>query len=202
MNLPSIPDPHETMTELSEHLAAIHRAFEHGVFKARNHFETESLSHDPSAFPTIVRLHAKDYLKKKGMDAVNIEDVSLCGLSLKLPKFLIKMWKSDDSELPVPGHSAPKQQFYTQQLAFPQGEGEPTFFPLHLVVLWNLDTYHNLSRLWLVCPKGGDDKTAQAWWAKRIPDPTSVLPATVEHEAPPDLPIRLKTEPASKVKIG
>src|SRR5690349_19526147 len=99
MDLPRIPGPDETMAKLNWLLQEIHRGFEHGVFKARNHFETEAVDYDAFAFATFVRLHAKEYLKRKGYEAVEIEKVMLCGLSLKLKEHIIKIWKSDDSEL-------------------------------------------------------------------------------------------------------
>src|SRR5690349_3031449 len=96
MDLPIIPGPEETISDLAWLHPDIYRAFEHGIFKARNHFDTEELQHDSSAFSTLVRLHAKNYLRKRGLEAVEIDEVSLCGLSLTLDKYVIRMWKSDD----------------------------------------------------------------------------------------------------------
>ena len=150
MDLPNVPSPEETLADLGWFHPEIHRAFEHGAFKAKNHFDTENIEIDSSAFSTLVRLHARDYLKKKGFDALEVEHVNLCGLSLKLPNYYIKMWKAVDDGLPAPGHSEPKQEFYQQPL-FPNDGENP--LPLHLIVIWNVDSQKNLSSLWLICPQ-------------------------------------------------
>ncbi|MGH9376871.1 MAG: hypothetical protein ACRD1J_12025 [Terriglobia bacterium] len=201
MDLPAIPGPDETIADLSGLHPEIHRAFEHGVFKAKNHFEVEALDYDPSAFSTLVRLHAKEYFKRKGLDAVEIEDVNLCGLSLRLPKYVIKMWKSDNSELPVPGRSEPKQEFYQQPILFPDEESNPLPL-LHLAVLWNLNGSRNLTALWLVCPKSGHERSAESYWCSRIPDPASSIHVEVSQVSPSDLQMELKADPATKTKTG
>src|SRR6266481_3571866 len=135
MHLPHIPSPEKTLADFSWLHPEIYHAFEHGVFKGKTHFETEGLEWDASAFSTIVRLHAKAYLKTKNLEPVEIEHVNLSGLSLRVPKYQIKMWKSEGSDLPVPGDSEPKQEFYQQPL-FPNGAEDP--IPLRLAVLWNV----------------------------------------------------------------
>lgn len=197
MDLPSIPSPEETLADLTWFHPEIHRAFEHGVFKAKNHFDTENIELDSSAFSTLIRLHARDYLKKKGFDAVEIEHVNLCGLSLKLPNYYIKMWKAADDGLPAPGYSEPKQEFYQQPL-FPHDGENP--MPLHLVVIWNLDSQKNLSSLWLVCPKNGDERSAEAHWCVRIPDPSSTAAGLPPSAGTPDLPITRKPESETAAK--
>jgi hypothetical protein len=195
MALPHIPSPEKTLADLSWLHPELYRAFEHGVYKGKTHFEGESLDWDASAFSTIVRLHAKSYLKTKNLDAVEIEQVNLSGLSLRVPKYQIKMWKSEGSDLPVPGASEPKQEFYQQPL-FPNGTEQPN--PLRLAVLWNIDWQKNLAAVWLVCPKYGDEKSAEAHWCVKIPDPAlaSVLVVAAPNVLG-DLPIKRKDEKAT-----
>jgi hypothetical protein len=138
-----------------------------------------------------VRLHARNYLKKKGFDALEVERVNLCGLSLKLPNYYIKMWKAADDGLPAPGHSEPKQEFYQQPL-FPNDGENP--LPLHLIVIWNVDSQKNLSSLWLICPKNGDERSAEAHWCVKIPDPISTATGSPPSEGSPDLPITHKPQ--------
>jgi hypothetical protein len=197
MDLPGIPSPEETLADLNWFHPEIYRAFEHGVFKARNHFETENIEPDSSAFSTLVRLHARNYLKKKGFDALEVEHVNLCGLSLKLPKYYIKMWKAVDDGLPAPGHSEPKQEFYQQPL-FPNDGENP--LPLHLIVIWNVDSQKLLSSLWLICPKNGDEKSAEAHWCVRIPDPTALAAGSPPSQGSPDLPITFKPQAETVAK--
>jgi len=195
MGSPHIPSPENTLADLSWLHPEIYRAFEHGVYKGKTHFESESLDWDASAFSTIVRLHAKAYLKTKNLDAVEIEQVNLSGLSLRVPKYQIKMWKSEGSDLPVPGASEPKQEFYQQPL-FPNGTEQPN--PLRLAVLWNIDWQKNLDAVWLVCPKYGDEKSAEAHWCVKIPDPAlASVPVVAAPTVLSDLPIKRKDEKAT-----
>jgi hypothetical protein len=195
MGLPHIPTPEKTLADLSWLHPEIYRAFEHGVYKGKTHFDSENLEWDASAFSTIVRLHAKSYLKTKNLDAVEIEHVNLSGLSLRVPKYQIKMWKSEGSDLPVPGDSEPKQEFYQQPL-FPNGTQQLN--PLRLAVLWNIDWQKNLAAVWLVCPKYGDEKSAEAHWCVKIPDPAlASVPVVAAASVASDLPIKLKHEKAT-----
>lgn len=198
MALPKIPGPDETIADLATLLPKIYGALEHGVYEAREHFETKSLSGEASAFSTLVRLHAKDYLVREGLDAVEVQDVNLCGLSLQLPKHWIKIWKSEDENLPAPGTSSPKRDFYQQPL-FRGGE---TPEPLHLAVLWNLDRSNNLAALWLVCPEYGDEKSATSHWLAQIPHPATTVHISVREAVSPDLPMQLKVRPQTDTKTG
>jgi hypothetical protein len=55
--------------ELESLFPHIIRALEHGLLEAREHFDTKSLDYDGSAFSTLVRLHARHYLRARQMDA-------------------------------------------------------------------------------------------------------------------------------------
>lgn len=198
MTLPRIPDPAETLDDLAMLLPTVYAALEHGVYEAREHFETKSLKPEASAFATLVRLHAKDYLVREGLDAIEVEDLNLCGLSLQLPKYWIKIWKSEDENLPALGASAPKRDFCQQPL-FPGGEVPA---PLHLAVLWNLDHSNNLFALWLVCPESADEKPATSHWRVQIPHPATTVHIRVREVVSDDLPMKLKVEPQSGTKTG
>jgi hypothetical protein len=189
MKYPTVPSPEATLADLAWLHPEIYRSFEHGVFEAKTHFETKQLKHDAAAFSTFVRLHAKDYLSKRGLEAVDVEDVNLTGLSLKLDGYHIKMWKASDDGLPTPGKSEPKQAFYQQPL-FDDGDRPEV---LNLAVIWNTNSSKNLSSVWLVCPKYGDEKFVEEYWNVRIPDPA--LTVSPRRTTPPpihDLPIEPK----------
>ena len=200
MKIPNVPGPKETLADLAWLHPEIYRAFEYGIFKAKNHFATENLEHEASAFSTLVRLHAKDYLRKKGLQAVEIEDVKLCGLSLKLDGYHIKMWKASDDGLPVPGKSEPKQEFYQQSL-FNDGERPEV---LNLAVIWNINSNKDLSAIWLICPKYGDENSAEEYWNARIPDPSLAVVSSDLTPQSEDLPIgpKKESEQVKKKKSG
>ena len=107
------------------------------------------------------------------------------------------MWKAVDDGLPPPGHSEPKQEFYQQPL-FPN-DGQ-NCLPLHLVVIWNVNSQKNLSNVWLICPKNGDEKSAEAHWCVRIPDPTLIATGVPSSEASTDLPISYNSETETAAK--
>jgi hypothetical protein len=200
MEHPNTPGPDETLNDLAWLHPEIYRGIEYGVFEAKTHFTTKQIIHDGAAFSTLVRLHAKNYLITKGLDAIDVEDVNLTGLSLKLDGYQIKVWKAADSNLPVPGQSEPKQAFY-QQTLFDGGE-RPEI--IHLAVIWNVkNSTHELSAVWLVCPKNGDEKSAEDYWTVRIPDPALEIPLIISDPTPSsDLPMGPKKSVDEKKKKG
>ena len=187
MSFTTIPGPQETLDDLSWLHPEIFRALEYGALKAREYFEIESMDKEQSIFSGIVRLHARAYLQNRGIETMEVERVTLCGLSLRVPNYTIKIWKTEDDDLPVAGASTPKQMFYQQSL-FSDGMGME-IAELNLAVLWNQDPLNNLAAVWLVCPRYGDERSAEAYWTIRIPDPTLSVSMPAPPENPPDLPM-------------
>jgi len=201
MDYPNVPGPAETLDALAWLHPELYRGIEYGVFEAKTHFQTKQISHDGAAFSTLVRLHAKNYYRNKGLDAVDVEQVNLTGLSLKLDGYHIKIWKASDSSLPVPGRSEPKQAFYQQRLNFEGGQRPDV---IHLAIIWNVSKpAQELSAIWLVCPKDGNEKSAEDYWTVRIPDPALDIPLSAT-ELPPtdDLPMGPKKSEDEKKKKG
>jgi hypothetical protein len=194
MTFTSIPDPQETLAAISRLHPEIYRAIDHGALKAKEYFEAEGLEKEQSIFSGLVRLHARAYLRNIGIETMQVERLNLCGLSLRIPSYAIKMWKTQDGKLPVPGTSTPKQEFYQQPL-FSDGA---QIDELNLAVLWNLDSLDHLSAVWLVCPKDGDERSAEVHWTIRIPDPTLAVSAPAPTDNPPDLPM----EPITEAETG
>jgi hypothetical protein len=185
MTFTTIPGPQETLDDLDWLHPEMFRALEYGGLKAKEYFDTESIAKEQSIFSGIVRLHARAYLQSRGIEAMEVERVTLCGLSLRVPKYAIKIWKTEDEGLPNAGTSTPKQMFYQQSL-FSNGM---EITELNLAVLWNQDPLSNLAALWLVCPKYGDERSAETYWTIRIPDPTLRVSSPAPTENPPDLPM-------------
>ena len=194
MTFTRIPGPQQTLDDLKWLHPEIFRSLEYGVLKAKEYFEVESMEKEQSIFSAIVRLHARAYLRNRGIDTMDVERITLCGLSLRVPQYAIKIWKTEDEDLPTPGSSGPKQEFYYQPSLFSDGL---EIAELNLAVLWNLDSLNNLAALWLVCPKYGDEKSAEAHWTIRIPDPVLGLSAPARSDNPPDLPMTPISEPAT-----
>ena len=102
MNLPKVPTPEVALDLLSPVLPEIHAGFENGVFEARDYFLSKNVNLDRSALSMMIRLHVKDRLLKAGIKAVTVENNSLCGLSFRYKDCHVRVWKSEDEELPDP----------------------------------------------------------------------------------------------------
>jgi hypothetical protein len=114
------------------------------------------------------------------------------GLSLSYRgdhRYMRRMLKALEGQLPAPGASRARQAFWQQQLLFDYdapsaAELRPS---LNLLMLWEADAAYTLRRLWLVCPRvGGVTRESVAvYWTVEIPHPTvSRGPARLSREAP------------------
>lgn len=189
MSFPKIASPEEALKMLSPILPELYAGFENGLFEARDYFNAKHIALDRSALSMLVRLHVKDRLAKAGLKEVTLENPSLCGLHFVYKDIQIRVWKSEDHNLPDPGPSEQRQAFYQYSLGFPDGQPYRKF-----AILWNLDDLGGLT-LWLVCPKNFDAETrvSELHWYAPIIDPTKKIKAQlVAGTAPKDLPITRK----------
>jgi hypothetical protein len=197
----------EALEMLSEVHPEVHRGLDHGCSRARIFFQAagnEML--DRSLRSMLVRYWAKIHLQSSFHD-VQLDNLSLCGLSLLLNEMKsgsrtytvrLKIWKSVEDQLPAPGNSGQKVQFYTQpHLPFPKTEeGDPQEV-LRFAVLWNQTTDGILAPLWLVAPKNFNEATGaiDVWWSVSVPDPASSIAVPSRRSEPrPDLDIKKRTK--------
>lgn len=178
MKTPNAPSPEKVFDELAWLLPEIYRALDIGTFEAKSHFDSKEIkrSNHQAGYSHLVRIHAKEYLQKMNIDAVDIEQLNLSGLSLKLEQYSMKIWKEctrTESGVPRPGSE--KQEDFCQQTMF-ESDG-----PVKLIVLWNIDPLGNLHELKLACPKDTDNpENVECHWVKPISDPTlSIQPLHV-----------------------
>jgi len=171
---------------LSPILPEIYAGFENAVFEARDYFAAKSISLDRSALSMLIRLHVKDRLQKMGMTDVVLENPALCGLSFRHQDVCVRIWKSEDHQLPDPGASKTRQAYYQYSLPFDDGKNYRKF-----VILWNLDGGFHFT-LWLVCPKNFDSETreSEVHWYAPIPDLALAITSETKVSRPSDLPIR------------
>jgi len=188
MSFPRVPSPEEALKDLAPVLPELYAGFENGLFEARDYFDAKHIALDRSALSMLVRLHVKDRLLKAGLKDVTLENHSLCGLHLVYKDIQVRIWKSEDHNLPDPGPSHERQAFYQYSLDFPDAK------PYHkFVILWNLDDAGGIM-LWLVCPKNFDAETreSEVHWFTPIVDPTKQIKSQPAQIAPKDLPITRK----------
>ena len=107
---------------------------------------------------------------------LSVEHLANNGLACTYNGVNIKILKSDDGRLPVPGLSKRRQAFYAQQLEF-IGEGfgpsgsteagsEQTSTCLNVVILWSFDPSYTVIDLRLAAPKSGNISRAsvEEYW--------------------------------------
>ncbi|MCI0601817.1 hypothetical protein L0156_02280 [bacterium] len=190
MNLPHFPNPEETYQELDWLLREIYYALEWGAMKSKEIVDADDLEFDGTIWAGNVRAYAKNYLQKKEFADLKMEHINNAGLWLQLPNYGIRIWKANDQNPPA-SKSDPRQA-YCQQLLFTGVD------PLKLIIIWNSDKLHNLSRLWLVCPKYADEESVEAHWIMEIKNPGLSSSAPPPPNDPGELPIEPKQEDKKK----
>lgn len=203
--MPVIPDSQEALSDLSQLIPTVYSTLEAAIQGAREFFDKENRPIDPYLAPCLVRYYAKQFLIAAGCNAEYEDDVehdegdvefkfhnlSNNGLALKSEKYQIRIWKSDDGELPVPGPSQVRQRFFQQLSLDMSVSAERT----NLAILWEVSSNYTLIGLLLSCPKAGDNSRAsvEAYWTIPIPHPafsTTVGDQGEDHvEEFADLPI-------------
>ncbi len=206
MNTPNILGAEETLLRLTPLIQSLYHALEAATQEARLYFDQRKEPADPFLFPCLVRYHAKLILNEAGQNAnYELDDLANNGLYLRYAGFQIRVLKSDNGRLPVPGASKQKQEFYNQQLSFgfmEANSGNPENPILNLVVLWDVTSRQNLEPLILACPKAGSEtrESVEEHWQIEIPHPAQLIAAT-DTQQTDELEITLK-QSARKLAIN
>jgi hypothetical protein len=158
---------------------------------------------DPFLAPALVRYYAMQFIDEKQAEVEGLTRKPLAnnGLCVRYNSREIRVLKSDDGDVPVPGPSQKRQDFYQQ--SFPNwdevaGEDEPDL--LNLLVIWDVTRRYVFRGLTLVCPKAGEltRDSVEIYWEKDIPLPTSTRrpaesrPAAESADDVDDLPLTPK----------
>ena len=200
---PAIPTKEQALQILAPISPEIYRAFEDGISKATIYFKKEGIEpRDPWAFAMIVKLHAREYLRKHPEFAsVTFDRLSLCGISFHYKDWQIRLWRSADHanpKLPHPGRSDSKREYYVQTELFPDKNTEPT--ELRFVILWDVDKDSKIEALWLVFPKNFNQKTGEitVYWDVELPNPIFGVKAPSEAASVPELSYEVKKDKKKK----
>ncbi|MFI5093524.1 MAG: hypothetical protein ACHQIK_08785 [Candidatus Acidiferrales bacterium] len=192
-----IPTKEQALEILAPISPEIFRAFEDGISKATTYFKNEGIEpRDPWAFAMIVKLHARENLRKSpNCSGVTFDRLSLCGISFHYKDWQIRLWRSADHanpKLPHPGRSDSKREYYVQPDLFPYRKTEPT--ELRFVILWDVNRDSKLEALWLVFPRNFNQKTGEitVYWDVELPNPIFAVQAPSETTPVPDLPYQIK----------
>lgn len=188
---PIIPDAETTLRAIDPLRQQLWEALENGIQAAKLHFAPEEFV-GASLGSHIARYHAKQFLISRGIPC---EHVALDGIAFKWHGYYIRVLKSDDGALPIPGTSERKQNFYCQkQLFFHFGDGEAELDPkVNLVVLWDVNrgSFTDL-KLTVVCPKAGGATrdSVEAYWEQELPHPAVTSQAQARDDQSDDLDIK------------
>ena len=157
-------------------------ALRDGTEHARSYADWQDEEIDRMLAPALVRKGAKRFLLSSGDDStpeVSDEEVEYdaeylpnLGLSVTNEGDRIRILKSDNDSLPVPGPSQRRQAFYAQQrFLFPVRTSESDLSSnVNLVLHWVADGEYNLERVYLACPKAGGEtrRSVEAYWDEII----------------------------------
>jgi hypothetical protein len=158
--LTTVPSAAQTISELSATLDLIYAALEHGVSKAKYHFRRAGIGMDQEkqAFSSLVRLHAKQFLKKRNLESAELEQANLCGIWLRTGPYHLKVWRISEEDLEKA--QTPASDLF-EQFQFVQ-DGEPISLT-HLRIYWQLADSGRLN-LYLAYPKYEDPKSTECFW--------------------------------------
>lgn len=201
-----VPTPEQILAKLSPLLPLLFQAIESSIVRTRDFFDNGNAGKvDLALAPNLVRFYAKQYFKEKGQEVeanevVGMDPLANNGLLLRFGKYCIRILKSDHGDLPTPGHSRTKQNFYQQMLPFgmPEPFGKSLAETLNLIVLWNVDARYGFQGLNLACPKWGDNRknSVEAYWQVPVPylvcDISAFTLPSVEISIAEDLPLVFK----------
>lgn len=179
-----LDDPDRVLADLDSILPEITRALEHGLQEARAYFDAQPVRFDASAFSVITRLHAREYLRQKSLDAsdIEVEKVNLCGLWLQLANYQIKIWKIGPDDL----RKGQQSEAYGKAQLVLVDDGLP-LLGFGLAVYWLADELRHLDEIFLVHQLRDDPRCFEWIWSRQIPHPAERV--VVRSERAGDVPV-------------
>lgn len=165
-----LPKHDDVFRDLSGLGTTLWRILDIAADHGRQYFDSQWHDVDPSFFANLTRYQARMLLKAEGYDLAEIVN---SGIQIQYRGYSIKVLKSDDGDLPVPGPSRTKQSFYQQVLPFKEDIDVilPPTQHRNLIICWDTDGDYMISDLTLYSPKFGDEHSARANWSRPIPHP-------------------------------
>jgi hypothetical protein len=146
-------------------LPLVHLAIDEATAKAREFFEIRELAPDSYLFPHLVRYEAGSLLKQPQFRDAGYEFIELSNNGLSIIYkcsgcyYRIRVRKANElGELPTQGLSSKLKAHYRNEQPFLPSFDQtlheyvnPDY--LNLVIVWDVDQYHILTDVFLVCPK-------------------------------------------------
>lgn len=178
-----IPTPDEVLKELAPIISVIYDALEFGTYQAREYFARNKQPFSSYLASDIARYQIIQTLKLHSIQAeiedLTIQSLALNGVLIKFKNFNIRILKAQDGQLPTPGPSKARQDFYNQVLPFTEEDVKEIIAPyFNLVILWRTDQGYNLlGKLKLLLPQGGGTTrdSVHYSWQTTLPDPIEMM---------------------------
>ncbi len=177
----NIPSFKTALQGLSQPLPFFYSALDIGVYKTHEFFENEKKKEiNRYLAPNLVRYYTLQVLNGLGHEAeednnISLENVANNGIYIKYDRYNIRILKSNPGEIPVPGISKARQDFYHQGLLnYPSNENDNNgLIEINLLLLWSVKYKpYSLGNLSLACPKAGQSTRDSVLfhWHDEIPD--------------------------------
>jgi hypothetical protein len=184
------------LKKLGHVVPTIQEVLDKAIISAREYFEKKKLKIDSYLFPCLVRFEAKTLFENPKYKKAGYQFVSLSNNGLLLIyqfegcTYKIRIRKADeDGELPRSNLSGTLRDFYSQPSLF-----LPTIEPedmenylspdlLKLVVVWEIDSQHNLTDVHLVCPNG---EAGDVYFAEKIEHAASAVVGNADFDDEPE----------------
>ena len=174
--------PEAVLAEITPVLDVLYPIFEKAVAETQKYMQSKieefrgidtEIPLDPYVFSQLVRFHASELLDSKELVSVGFlfHRLPNSGIFLEYKGYQIRVWKADEGQLPAPGNSHAKQDFYQQELF-------PEIRPKKLAVLWE-SVVNGAVSLILACPSGEGDpwQPGQSHWEITGPHPAQLIEA-------------------------
>ncbi len=179
----NVPDPETVLRELSQLLPIVYSALHYGIFKTKEFFDQQEKDEQRIVnrflAPNLVRYYTIQALEQKGQvvapdtDSLDLKNVPNNGICFSYEKYDIRILKSYNGDLPIPGHSKTRQEFYHQlSLNLNVNDKNEDGGRVNLLILWEVNPLYNLETLSMACPKAGGEtkESVIAHWHSKIPE--------------------------------
>ena len=171
-------DPDLIISSVEPLLFAVYEVFEVVLPEVEQLIQREGIERTAAIFNHLVRCKAKARLRafdcqdeNNETSSLQIEQVLLDGLAIEYRGLRFRILKG--AVLPA-AQSILRQRFYQQELPLWSPDMRaPTL--RSVVILWDTDSTWQFSHLYLVAPKSGDARTAEAYWQREIKHPAESI---------------------------
>lgn len=192
MKAKDVPPFQEALTDLSPFFSIFYDAFEAADAHVKDFLEQLKAPFDPWIHAHLVRHYVKLDLHQHDVDAQDFkpENLAMSGLHFRIGRWVLRMRKSVQGEMPSPGRSKTLDAYYRQRML-------PGDFQImhNLLLLWHATSVGDFKGLSLVFPLAPQVMK----WKVEIPHPAKAAdkPAIVYQ---PDLDVgNLDIEPVDGI---